>query len=270
MTYKVVRLLRNKRSGQILQQNYTKQTLFHRFSEEDYIQIGILLYYYFDIENSPNKMDIDVNKYNALEIFSKKGQEYITNPNHGNMIKLSDFDGTHNEISTVNYVEYIDKWKQLDLRKLGNYGKNVGELSDNLLYLNYIEDNIINLKNFFKELSNEYDLSEQDIYYKNLKGFQIWRNRIINDTVINFDYSSINRNFLSFILIHLFILCHRRFRILDLEYFDDSGRTKMDKLHDIVKSKIKQIKNKIKKIKTKSRTRRKKSSSRKNSRRRRR
>ena len=244
MTYKAVKLLKNNNTGQTLQQIYTKKTILHRFSEDDYIEIGILLYYYFGVESNPNAMDInDITGKNVLEIFTKNAQTYIGL--HGNTIRLSDFDGTHIEISNIDYIKYIDKWKLTDLNKLGNYRKNTGYLTDNLLYLNYIKDNVINLSELFEELSNEFELSENDIFYKNLKGFQIWRNRLINDTVNNFEYSEINKNFLSFILLHIFILCHRKFKIRNLEYID--GGKSINNLEKMINLKIKQIKNEIKK-----------------------
>ena len=258
MTYKVVRLLRNKKTDQLFEQKYFKKTSFHRFTENDYIELGILLHYYFDVENKPTAMDINVNTHNALEIFTTKAQTYITKDG-GNEIKLEYFDGNHKDVSNYNFVKKIDKWKQLDLDKLGKYRRNIGHLTENLLYLNHIKDNIIDLQVFFKELAIEHDLSEDDILYKNEKRFQMWRNRIINDTVNNFEFSTINKNFLSFIILHLFILCHDEFNILEFEYVDN-GKTQINKLLDIVNSKIKQVKNKIKK---KSMSRRKKSTSRK-------
>lgn len=264
MTYEVVRLLRNNNTGQTLQQIYTKKTILHRFSEEDYIEIGILLYYYYignTTGNNNSKMNIpDINgkKINALEIFTNKAQTYIENNN--NTIKLDDFNGTQTDISNINYIEYIDKWKQIDLNKLGKYGKNTGEITDNLLYLNYIKENVINLSDLFDELSKDFELSENDIFYKNLKGFQNWRNRLINDTVNNFEYSYFNKNFLSFILLHLFILCGGKFKIRNLEYID--GGKSINNLEKMLNLKIKQIKNELKKKKksrSKTKLRRKKS-----------
>jgi hypothetical protein len=247
MTYKAVRLLRNNKTGQTFQQKYTKKTIFHRFTEDDYIEIGILLYYCFNIEINPDAMNINVVDKGAIDIFTTKAQTYITA--NGNIIKLSDFDGTKPEISNYNYTEYIDKWKMTDFKKMGNYRKNTGYLNDNLLYLNYIKHNVINLSELFDELSDKFEATENDILYKNLKAFQNWRNRIINDTVNNFDYVDINKNFLSFILLHLFILCNRKFNIRDLEYID-GGKITINRLENMINLKIKQIKNKIKKSKS--------------------
>jgi len=263
MTYEIVRLLRNKNTGQTLQQIYTTKTIFHRFSEEDYIEIGILLYYYYvgyTTGISTSTMDITEisgKKLNALEIFTNKAKKYIDDKGD-DTIKLNYFDGNHTEISEINYIEYIDKWKKLELDKLGKYRKNTGELTDNLLYLNYIKENVINLSELFDELSKDFELSENDIFYKNLKGFQNWRNRLINDTVNNFEYSYFNKNFLSFILLHLFILCGDKFKIRNLEYID--GGKSINNLEKMLNSKIKQIKNEIKKSKSsrKSKSRRKK------------
>jgi hypothetical protein len=253
MTYEVVRLLRNKNTGQTIQQIYTTKTIFHRFSEEDYIEIGILLYYYYigytTGISTTSPMDIlDVNGYklNAIEIFTNKAQKYIET--NSNTIKLEYFNGTHKDISEINYIEYIDKWKKLELDKLGKYTKNTGQLSDNLLYLSYIKENVVNLSDLFDELSKDFELSENDIFYKNLKGFQNWRNRLINDTVNNFEYSYFNKNFLSFILLHLFILCNNKFKIRNLEYID-GGKT-INNLEQMLNSKINHIKNQLKKRKS--------------------
>jgi hypothetical protein len=264
MTYEVVRLLRNKNTGQTLQQIYTTKTIFHRFSEDDYIEIGILLYYYYvgyttGISTSMDIKEISGKKLNALEIFTNKAKKYIEGIGD-DTIKLDYFNGKHTEISEINYIEYIDKWKKLELDKLGKYRKNTGQLTENLLYLTYIKENVMNLSELFDELSEKFELSENDIFYKNLKGFQSWRNRLINDTVNNFEYSYFNKNFLSFILLHLFILCGNKFKIRNLEYID--GGKSINNLEKMLNLKIKQIKNELKKKKksrSKSKLRRKKS-----------
>jgi hypothetical protein len=154
MTVKVIRLLKNVNSGQIFKQTYTKETLFHRFTEKDYINIGILLYYHFDIKTIPNAMDINVDNENALDIFTPKARIYITNTGGGE-IKLEYFDGNIADVSKKDYIKKIDKWK--DLTKLGNFRKNTGQLSENLLYLNHVKKNIIDIEKFFQELSTEFD-----------------------------------------------------------------------------------------------------------------
>ena len=254
MTVKLIRLLKNKNSGQIYKQTSIKKTLFHRFTEKDYISIGILLYYHFDVENIVNAMDINVVDENALDIFTPKAKSYIKTAAGENKIKLGYFgEPPVQDVSKKNYIKKIDKWK--DLNKLGNFRRNTGQLSENLLYLNHVKKNIIDIENFFQELSSEFDLFENDILYKNLKGFQNWRNRIISDTVNNFEFRIINKNFLAFILLHLFILCQDEFNIMELEYLEvDGGKSLFSKLHNIIDSKIKQIKNELKKKKSRSKT----------------
>jgi hypothetical protein len=257
MTYKTIRLLKNKITGQIYQQTHNKKTLFHRFTERDYLEIGILLHYYFNIEKEPNAMDINLKDKNAFEIFSKRAQEYIRNDSD-NIIKLSYFEGNNKEISPVNYVKHINKWKQENFKKLINYRQAFLHLTDNMLYLNYIKDNIIDIKEFFTELSSEFEIFEDDIVYRDLNRFQYWRNRIINDTVNNFEYSFINKNFLSFILLHLFILCEHEFDITDVEYIEqfDGGKIKtFTNLQKMIESKIKYVKNEIKKKKSQKKSR---------------
>jgi len=78
---KSVKLLKSKNTGQIIEQTLnTKKTIFNRFSEDDFIQIGRLLWYNYDVQNNVGAMDINVggNIVNALEIFTKKAQDYIT------------------------------------------------------------------------------------------------------------------------------------------------------------------------------------------------
>ena len=57
MAPKVIKLLKNKTTGQIINQTYTKQTIFHRFKEKDFIQIGRLLWYNYNVQINPNIMD---------------------------------------------------------------------------------------------------------------------------------------------------------------------------------------------------------------------
>lgn len=259
MTYKTIRLLKNKITGQIYQQTHNKKTLFHRFTERDYLEIGILLHYYFNIEKEPNAMDINLKDKNAFEIFSKRAQDYIRNDS-ADIIKLSYFEGNNKEISPVNYVKHINKWKQENFKKLINYRQAFWHLTDNMLYLNYIKDNIIDIKEFFTELSSEFEIFEDDIVYRDLNRFQYWRNRIINDTVNNFEYSFINKNFLSFILLHLFILCEHEFDITDVEYIEqfDGGKIKtFTNLQKMIESKIKYVKNEIKKNKSQKKSQKK-------------
>ena len=260
MTYKTIRLLRNKITGQIYQQTHNKKTLFHRFTERDYLEIGILLHYYFNVEKEKNAMDINLKEKNAFEIFSTRAQKYV-NVN-ANIIKLSYFNGDHKDISSVDYTKHINKWKEENFKKLINYRQAFWHLTDNMLYLNYIKDNIIDIKEFFTELSSEFEIFENDIVYRDLNRFQYWRNRIINDTVNNFEYSFINKNFLSFILLHLFILCEHEFDITDVEYIDqfDGGKIKtFTNLQKIIESKIKYIENEIKKKKSQKKKSQKKS-----------
>ena len=137
MTVKLIQLLKNKNSGQIFKQTSIKKTLFHRFTEKDYISIGILLYYHFEIENIPDAMDINAVVENALDIFTPKAQTYITTTGGGE-IKLEYFgEPPVQDVSKKNYIKKIDKWK--DLNKLGNFRKNTGQLSENLLYLNHVK-----------------------------------------------------------------------------------------------------------------------------------
>jgi hypothetical protein len=109
-----------------------------------------------------------------------------------------------------------------------------------------IKENVIDLEEIFKELSIEFELSSENIESKNLNKFQIWRNRIILDTVNNFQYSKINKNFLAFIILHMFILCQDEFYIEEFEDVFDGGKMTF-LLKNLIESNIKQIKNEIKK-----------------------
>jgi hypothetical protein len=242
----VVKLLKNKKTGQIVEQSYKKETIFHRFKEHDYIQIGRLLWYNYDVGNNKNAMDINVtsNNVNALEIFTKKAQDYIKTG--GGYIRLDNFNSGINDISETDFTQIINQWTNTNLNKLTNFRKSVGFLTKNLLYLNKIKENVIDLEEIFKELSIEFELSSENIESKNLNKFQIWRNRIILDTVNNFQYSKINKNFLAFIILHMFILCQDEFYIEEFEDVFDGGKMTF-LLKNLIESNIKQIKNEIKK-----------------------
>ena len=132
-------------------------------------------------------------------------------------------------------------------KQIGKFQKEYGSVIRKFIILKSRKKNIIDIEKFFQELSTEFDLFENDILYKNLKGFQNWRNRIISDTVNNFEFRIINKNFLAFILLHLFILCQDEFNIMELEYLEVDGGKSFSKLHNIIALKIKQIKNELKK-----------------------
>lgn len=248
----VVKLLKNKKTGQVVTQLYKKETIFHRFKEDDYIQIGRLLWYNYDTGNNPIAMDIHVtdNNVNALEIFTKKAQEYITKTG-GGYIRLNNFNSGINDISETDFTQIINQWTNANLNKLTNFRRSVGFLTKNLLYLNKIKENVIDLEEVFKELSNEFELSSENIENKNLNKFQIWRNRIILDTVNSFQYSKINKNFLAFIILHMFILCQDEFYIEEFEDVFDGGKMTI-LLKNLIESNIKQIKNEIKKKRSRS------------------
>ena len=249
---KSVKLLKSKNTGQIIEQTLnTKKTIFNRFSEDDFIQIGRLLWYNYDVQNNVGAMDINVggNIVNALEIFTKKAQDYITR--NGNNIRLNNFNGTFPDISKSDFRILINQWTNTNFNQLSNFRRSVGFLTNNLLYLNKIKESVIDLENVFKELSEEFELSTENIEDKNLQKFQYWRNRIILDTVNNFHYSKINRNFLAFIILHMFILCNDEFIIEDYENVFDGGKTTI-LLKNMLNLKIKKIKNEIKKKKSRS------------------
>jgi hypothetical protein len=256
---KSVKLLKSKNTGQIIEQTLnTKKTIFNRFNEDDFIQIGRLLWYNYDVQNNVGAMDINVNGHNALEIFTKKAQDHITR--NGGNIRLNNFNGTVPDISKSDFTILINQWNNANFNQLSNFRRSVGFLTNNLLYLNKIKESVIDLENVFKELSEEFELSTENIEDKNLQKFQYWRNRIILDTVNNFHYSKINRNFLAFIILHMFILCNDEFIIEDYENVFDGGKTTI-LLKNMLNLKIKKIKNELKKKKSRSKKSKRKSRS---------
>lgn len=265
---KSVKLLKSKNTGQIIEQTlYTKKTIFHRFKEDDFIQIGRLLWYNYNVQNNVGAMDINnVNgpNINALEIFTKKAQDHITR--NGGNIRLNNFIGAVPDISKSDFTVLISQWTNANFNQLSNFRRSVGFLTNNLLYLNKIKESVIDLENVFQELSEEFESSSDNIEDKNLQKFQYWRNRIILDTVNNFHYSKINRNFLAFIILHMFILCKDEFNIEDYENVFDGGKTTI-LLKNMLNLKIKKIKNELKKkkkIKSRSKTKSRQRKSRRN------
>jgi len=258
MAKEIIKLLKNKKTGQIVTQEVYKKTIFHRFKENDYIQIGRLLWYNYNVENNINAMDINIgNNNNALEIFTKKARDYIIDPTRGvdiNIIKLEYFNGTVDEFSETDFTPNINQWTNVNFNKLSTFRRSVGFLTKNLLYLNKIKESVIDLEEVFKELSEQFESSSENIEDKNLLKFQFWRNRIILDTINNFEYSKINKNFLAFIILHMFILCQDEFYIEDFEDVFDGGKITI-LLKNLIESNIKQIKNEINKKRKKSKNR---------------
>lgn len=227
---KVIRLYRNKKTGDIYQDLTITNTLFNQFSEDDFIIFSSLIYFIKEVETKPDEMKIKIdgdNSENALSIFSSKAQSWIkTKKSDQNYIDLKDFNGINPSLSTKNFENEINLISKEKLDKLRNYGKSTGFLTKNLLVISRIKDSKIQLDYLIKELSKLYLEQHPNITDRSLEDYQYWRNKIIKNTTRNFILKRINRDFLSFLLLHIFKYIEEYLEIIDYEELFDGKKIK--------------------------------------------
>ena len=259
---KIIRLLKDNRSGAIIEQTYQMETIFSKYSEKDFLRIGIFLNYVLHSHGDDN-MSLTItgpNSQNALDIFSHKARNWIqtakggnldmkyfgatsTKPNNihsseQNILGLNDFDGDAEltlSVKDTNFGVNVNKLTEngfAALYMLGKYRKNVGYITKNLSYLADIEDSVIDLEEIFQKLSMEFNKIE--IEKRNKKRYEEWRNDIINDTVNVMHYKKTNRDFIAFLLLHMFNECFDEFDIYEFEAISD-GRLKVRSLDKYMK-----------------------------------
>lgn len=257
-----IKMLINTRTGQIMVDNYVAETIFSKYKESDFLQLGKYIWYHYhvqppihlDIPNS-DRMDLNLREINGYDVFSAKAQQWVRvaanvalsvkyyknalNPvkpddnalaSAPNVIGLRDFSAANNGVTlgyTDSFVDNINTFK--DLNGLNRYARNTGYLTKNLMYLYGIKESVINLEEIFKELSNNFDNSTTNIKKKSQKFYEGWRNDIIQDTLQNFKCKKVNKDFMAFLLLHMFKLCKDEFNIIDVEELIMDGRKRKGK-----------------------------------------
>ena len=227
-----IQFIKNKKTEQVFIANYDKQTIFHKYNENDFLHIGMLLWYINkdnENESDDNIMDIDINDENKT-LFN---DETINNKNN---LKLSDFPA---------YTKLIKKWNDNVLKKLKTYLDATSEQNDDLLYMYDIRPNGIGIEKTIQELSELYKKSDID-KNRNKSHFHLWRNKIIINTVRNFKYNKINAEFLTFIILNIFKQFENKFYITDYEkIFDGKNKRKISRKRSKRKISRKRSKRKI-------------------------
>jgi hypothetical protein len=228
----MLRLYKNKETGLIYQDTSYKETILSKYKEKDYILLFKIILYLTD--DSKKSMQLNMDEENALNVFSRKYRDYIKINN----IKLSDFDSI--TIKGKNFKEYMEKIeiKPDVLKKLTKYTQaTAGNISENILILANIEDTKINIKELFNEISSQFIEDNPSIVDRSDDDYELWRNKIIKDTVRYFNYSKLNKDIFSFILLHIFKIAKDYIDILNLEELFDGKKKKKKRSKSKKKSK---------------------------------
>ena len=211
-----IHIIKNKRTDQVFIANYDKQTIFHKYNENDFLHIGMLLWYINkkNDENDNNIMVIDITDINNKTLFQKTLDKKNVEKNEN--LYLSDFD----------HINMIKNWKEDVLKKLKTYLDATSEQNDDLLYMYDIRPNGIGIEKTIQELSELYQKTDIN-KNRDKTHFQLWRNKIILNTVRNFKYSKINEEFLKFIIFHIFKQFENKFFITNYtKIFDGKKKSR--------------------------------------------
>ena len=144
-----IHIIKNKTTDQVFIANYDKQTIFHKYNENDFLHIGMLLWYINkkNNENDNNIMDIDITDINNKTLFQKTLDK---KNNENENLYLSDFD----------HIYMIKNWKEDVLKKLKTYLDATSEQNDDLLYMYDIRPNGIGIEKTIQELSELYQKTD--------------------------------------------------------------------------------------------------------------
>ena len=219
-----IHILQNKTTEQVFIANYDKQTIFHKYNENDFLHIGMLLWYINKKENEDDDdiMGIDIINDENKNLFKEKMLEYIQKKEN-KILNLSDFKNNNELFKNNNYADLIKKWNNDVLKKLKTYLDATSEQNDDLFYMYDIRPNGIGIEKTIQELSELYEKTDIN-KNRDKTHFQLWRNKIILNTVRNFKYSKINEEFLTFIILNLFKQFENKFFITKYEKIFDGKR----------------------------------------------
>lgn len=228
----VVRLVKGKNTGQIVQQTYQRDTLLSSFKEKDFLALGSIIYY------NKNNLDVTSDSY-VDKIILPSGLEHKI----GTDFTLADFNGVLKRFGKINtglagaathglspdrenFTTYVTKMggNLTAGNKLQTVGRSVGYIPNNLLYLNKFKDSKIDLASICSQLADEFENASDDIQQKDNFHYERWRNDYIKDTLNSLRYSKVNKSFIGLILFNLFEQCMDEFETDDYQDAFVDGR----------------------------------------------
>ena len=116
-----------------------------------------------------------------------------------NYISLNNFNGDFISLTIDNFMDYIGEIEYRNLDLLAKFAKATGGIvNDNLLKISNIEDSNINIKKLFEEISSQFIIDNPSIFNRSNEDYEIWRNRLIRDTLRNFNYVNTNKDIFCF------------------------------------------------------------------------
>jgi len=266
-----IRIYKNKITEEVFLDRTKTETILTKYTEDDYIFIATLIYYL----NKKKDMKINISNHdqkdnmNGLLAFSYKTQTWIKTKRNEKLnsyfkeeikpvddasdngyIDITDFTKTSSPSisSNQNYEDLINKITEEKLKKLKEFRQAIGYLPDNFLSMTNISKIDINsgiIEKIFNDISKQFLIDNPLIYFRSNEYYEMWRNKLIKLTVDNIKRKRINKDFLSFILLHIFKLAYEygKIDIIDLVEIIPDGR----------KKKKRKSKRKLKKSKRKSR-----------------
>ena len=245
-SFPIIKLYKNIKNGLIYRDDDDIKTILNKYSEEDYI----LLFRMIHFVSKDKKMELKINgenSINAINLFSNIAQNIIKQKEEvynkllkkkeskisldifrkhigvlkRDYISLDNFKGDFISLTIDNFMEYMGTIENRYLTLLANFAKATGGIVyDNLLKISNIEDSNINIKKLFEEISSQFIIDNPSIFNRSNEDYEIWRNRLIRDTLRNFNYVNTNKDIFCFILLHIFQLAKNKINIMNFEELD--------------------------------------------------
>ncbi len=220
-SFPIIKLYKNIKNGLIYRYDDNIKTVLNKYSEEDYILLFRMIHYV----SRDKKMELKINgadSINAINLFSNTAQNIIKKEEetkvYNNLskkkiaialvefrrqiallrqdyISLDNYKGDFISLTIDNFTDYMGEIENRNLILLANFAKATGGIVyDNLLKISNIEDSNINIKKLFEELSMQFKIDNSSIFHRSNEDYEIWRNRLIRDTLRNFNYVNMNKD----------------------------------------------------------------------------
>lgn len=253
-----IRLIKNAVTGDIEEDTYGNDTVFSGYKESDFLAIGKLIEYGNSNPANPppggpppqgsGGLQIVVLQADSnADVFSTLMQYYLRTPNvaapalpaiyvqkplPGNPfipfgLELDDFKSYNvgGYLIKVNqdFTKYV-KDLGASLGHLRTYGKSIGMIDKNLMYMKRINASGIQLDEVCARLSEEFSAISGNRRKRNQLHYTRWRNDMIQDTVQGLNLRKVNRDFIAFILFNIFALCFDDIDIEDITDVQLDGR----------------------------------------------
>jgi len=247
-SFPIIKLYKNIKNGLIYRDADDIKTILNKYSEEDYI----LLFRMIHFVSKDKKMELKINgedSINAINLFSNTAQNIIKQKEEikvynkllkkkesvisldkfrkyigvlkRDYISLDNYKGDFISLTIDNFMDYMGKIENRNLTLLADFAKATGGIVyDNLLKISNIEDSNINIKKLFEEISLQFIIDNPSIFNRSNEDYEIWRNRLLRDTLRNFNYVNMNKDIFCFILLHIFQLAKNKINIMNFEELD--------------------------------------------------